>query len=90
MVEREDLTLLFDTGGDAPTLLSNMQRLGLAPTEIDTVVLSHIHADHIGGLEGILAVNDGTTVYLPRSSPPASRSRLGRARVWWRCVSRWR
>jgi 7,8-dihydropterin-6-yl-methyl-4-(beta-D-ribofuranosyl)aminobenzene 5'-phosphate synthase len=80
LVERDDLTLLFDTGGDAPTLLSNMETLGLAPTEIDTVVLSHIHGDHVGGLGGILAVNEETTVYLPRSFP-ASFKEQAKARA---------
>ena len=69
LVERGDLTLLFDTGGDAATLLSNMETLGLDPAEVDIVVLSHIHGDHVGGLGGILAVNEETTVYLPRSFP---------------------
>jgi len=69
LVERGDLTLLFDTGGDAETLLSNMATLGLDPAAIDTIVLSHIHGDHVGGLGGILAVNEETTVYLPRSFP---------------------
>lgn len=69
LVERGDLTLLFDTGGDAVTLLSNMETLELDLAEIDVVVLSHIHGDHVGGLGGILVINKGTTVYLPRSFP---------------------
>lgn len=69
LVERGDLTLLFDTGGDAPTLLSNMATLGLDLAKIDIVVLSHIHGDHVGGLEGILAVNEDTTIYLPHYFP---------------------
>ena len=69
LVERGDLTLLFDTGGDSPTLLSNMEVLEIDPRDINIVVLSHIHGDHVGGLGGILAVNEETTVYLPRSFP---------------------
>ncbi|HIC94861.1 MAG TPA: MBL fold metallo-hydrolase [Anaerolineae bacterium] len=77
LVERGDFDLLFDTGADAPTLLANMAALGLDPAEIDIVVLSHIHGDHIGGLEGILAVNKETTVYLPRSFPAGLKERIG-------------
>ena len=69
LIQRGDLTLLFDTGGDAPTLLSNMTTLGLDPAVIDIVVLSHFHGDHVGGLGGILRANKGTTVYVPRSFP---------------------
>ena len=76
LVERGDLTLLFDTGGDASTLLSNMETLGLDPAEIDIIVLSHIHGDHIGGLGGILAVNKGTTVYLPHSFPAGLKEQI--------------
>jgi len=76
LVERGDFALLFDTGGDAVTPLSNMQTLGLDPTEIDTIVLSHIHGDHVGGLGGILAVNEETTLYLPRSFPASFKEQV--------------
>ena len=68
--------MLFDTGGDAPTLLSNMKTLGFDPAEIDLVVLSHIHGDHVGGLGGILAANKRTTVYLPRSFPATFKTKV--------------
>jgi 7,8-dihydropterin-6-yl-methyl-4-(beta-D-ribofuranosyl)aminobenzene 5'-phosphate synthase len=76
LVERGNITLLFDTGGDAATLLSNMETLGLDPAEIDIVVLSHIHGDHVGGLEGVLAVNEDTTVYLPGSFPASFKEQV--------------
>jgi len=82
LVEQGDLSLLFDTGADAPTLLSNMAVLGLDPAVVDIIVLSHIHGDHIGGLEGILDRNKGTTVYLPRSFPASVKGGIRpRARV---------
>jgi 7,8-dihydropterin-6-yl-methyl-4-(beta-D-ribofuranosyl)aminobenzene 5'-phosphate synthase len=70
--------VLFDTGGDGPTLLANMRRLGIAPDSIDAVVLSHIHGDHTGGLDLFLALRPGVTVYLPRSFPPAFRRAVER------------
>jgi 7,8-dihydropterin-6-yl-methyl-4-(beta-D-ribofuranosyl)aminobenzene 5'-phosphate synthase len=66
-------TVLFDTGGDGPTLLANLRRLGIDPDSIDAVVLSHIHGDHTGGLDDFLARNPKVTVYLPRSFPAAFR-----------------
>ena len=59
--------LLFDTGGDGARLLSNMGQMGLDVGRIKSVVLSHAHGDHTGGLAGLLAVNKGISVYLPRS-----------------------
>jgi len=68
--------LLFDTGADAPRLLSNMREMGIDVGKIRTVVLSHIHGDHVGGLAGILAVNKRTTVYVPRSFPANFKSQV--------------
>jgi 7,8-dihydropterin-6-yl-methyl-4-(beta-D-ribofuranosyl)aminobenzene 5'-phosphate synthase len=62
-------TILFDTGGDGYTLLGNMRQLGVEPAEIDIVLLSHIHGDHTGGLEGFLERNSRGVVYLPGSIP---------------------
>ena len=61
--------LLFDTGGDAGRLLSNMERMGIDPLGIGTVVLSHAHGDHTGGLGGLLNTGACPTVYVPRSFP---------------------
>jgi len=62
-------TILFDTGGDGSILLGNMEKLAIEPNSIDTVVLSHIHGDHTGGLNSFLEKNPEVTVYLPESFP---------------------
>ena len=61
--------LLFDTGGDGRTLLSNMAKMGIDPSRIGTVVLSHAHGDHTGGLGSLLGTGVRPTVYVPRSFP---------------------
>jgi 7,8-dihydropterin-6-yl-methyl-4-(beta-D-ribofuranosyl)aminobenzene 5'-phosphate synthase len=61
--------LLFDTGGHSRTLLSNMAKMGIDPVGIRTVVLSHAHGDHTGGLGGLLGTGVRPTVYVPRSFP---------------------
>ena len=74
--------LLFDTGGDGPRLLSNMVQMGLDVGGIKTVVLSHAHGAHTGGLGGILTINKNLTVYLPRSFPSGFKAQVrARARV---------
>ena len=44
-------TLLYDAGLGRDTTIHNMDVLGINPRDVRTVVLSHGHADHHGGLE---------------------------------------
>lgn len=61
--------ILFDTGSDGTLLLENMAQLGVEPGDIDIVVLSHVHADHTGGLTGLLRANPRVSVWLPEAFP---------------------
>jgi 7,8-dihydropterin-6-yl-methyl-4-(beta-D-ribofuranosyl)aminobenzene 5'-phosphate synthase len=60
LVQADDTTILFDLGlnrkGEKePPLLRNMVRLGVDPADIDCVVLSHPHGDHVGGFKNQFA-----------------------------------
>lgn len=58
----EEAALLFDTGGDPAILSANLETLGIDPARIQTLVLSHDHWDHVGGLQAILGHNPDLTV----------------------------
>ena len=49
-----DHHLLFDAGITPNGLSDNMRRLGLSPFDIELVVLSHGHSDHVTGLDGFV------------------------------------
>lgn len=63
LVETERHRLLFDVGPDG-VFLENARTLGIDPAEIDTVVLSHGHCDHVGGLKEFLRVNQRARIYV--------------------------
>jgi 7,8-dihydropterin-6-yl-methyl-4-(beta-D-ribofuranosyl)aminobenzene 5'-phosphate synthase len=65
LIKINDENILFDTGGDSSTLLSNMEKLNIDPKEIDFVFISHLHGDHTGGLPGILERKPDLDVYAP-------------------------
>lgn len=69
VISGAEKTILFDTGGDGSILLGNMEKSAVEPNSIDTVVLSHIHGDHTGGLDSFLEKNPHVTTYLPKSFP---------------------
>ncbi|MFP1644288.1 MBL fold metallo-hydrolase [Pontitalea aquivivens] len=47
--------VLFDTGNDPAGITAALAAAGVTPDQVDVVVLTHMHGDHIGGL------SDGTT-----------------------------
>jgi len=66
--------ILFDTGGSSEILLFNMEKLGINPSSIKKIVISHIHGDHVGGLEGFLERNSNVTVFIPSSFPESIKN----------------
>ena len=80
LIEGMPQPILFDTGSDGHILLANMKKMGIDPSSIQAVFLSHIHGDHTGGLNLFLQSRPGVTVYLPASFPASlqkSMSALG-------------
>lgn len=68
LVEVEDAPkILFDTGANGSILLDNMKNLGIEPTIIDEVFISHSHWDHTGGLSDFLRMNKEVKIYVPSS-----------------------
>jgi len=44
--------VLFDTGLNPDGITAALAAAGYAPDQVDTVVITHMHGDHIGGLSG--------------------------------------
>ena len=65
LVDYKGHMVLFDTGLDGPSLLGNMEALGVDPEVIESVVLSHEHGDHTGGLRDLLATGIHPEIYIP-------------------------
>jgi 7,8-dihydropterin-6-yl-methyl-4-(beta-D-ribofuranosyl)aminobenzene 5'-phosphate synthase len=62
---------LFDTGATLEVLRHNMDQMGISPSQISNLVISHDHSDHTGGLS-ILRETGPVKVFIP----VGSRSRL--------------
>ena len=59
--------ILFDTGANGEILLSNMSVLGIDPSTVDEVFISHAHHDHVGGLPLFLQKNNAVKLWVPPS-----------------------
>ncbi|WP_457608153.1 MBL fold metallo-hydrolase [Nitratifractor sp.] len=66
-IERPEGNLLFDTGSNGRVLLRNIARMGLELTLLNTLVISHPHWDHIGGIDSVLELAPHLELYVPAS-----------------------
>jgi 7,8-dihydropterin-6-yl-methyl-4-(beta-D-ribofuranosyl)aminobenzene 5'-phosphate synthase len=81
-IEVDGHTVLFDTGERPETVLKNADELGIDLSTIDTVILSHNHFDHTGGLvtlrrnlkdrspSAVQTTHVGEGIFLPRVLDP--------------------
>lgn len=64
-IETENQKILFDTG-QSGLFLQNAQKLGIAIEDIDSLIVSHGHYDHTGGLYPFLEKNSKAKVYVKK------------------------
>lgn len=57
--------ILFDTGKEKTILFANAQKLEINLKSIDSIIISHLHLDHMGGLFPLLEVQPEAKVFLP-------------------------
>ena len=66
-IETEKHKLLMDTG-QTGLLLENAEKLGIDLTKVDTVVLSHGHYDHGGGILPFAKIKPTAKIYVPEAA----------------------
>ncbi len=66
LIEAGGRRILFDTGNDAEVFAHNVRAAGIDLGGIDSVVLSHRHADHMAGLAVVLAANPQVEIHAPQ------------------------
>jgi 7,8-dihydropterin-6-yl-methyl-4-(beta-D-ribofuranosyl)aminobenzene 5'-phosphate synthase len=66
LVEINGKRILFDTGDDPGILARNVKAKRVDLTQLDFVVLSHRHSDHVGGLSYVVSVNPKVKIYAPK------------------------
>ena len=66
-IETEKHRILADTGASDLTW-DNAEKLGVDISSVDTVVISHGHYDHAGGLMGFARRNPDADIYMQRSA----------------------
>jgi metal-dependent hydrolase (beta-lactamase superfamily II) len=79
LVEVNGKRILFDTGNNADVLARNAKVRNADLSQLDFVVMSHRHGDHMGGMSYLLGVNPRVKIYAPKG---------GLRRLWRRPAER--
>ena len=58
--------IMFDTGNNGDMLAQNAKAKGIDLSNLDFVVMSHRHGDHMGGMAYLLSVNPKVKIYAPK------------------------
>ncbi|MDH2350687.1 MBL fold metallo-hydrolase [Bradyrhizobium sp. SSUT18] len=66
LVEIAGKRILFDTGNDPEIFAANVKAKGVDLSDLDFVVLSHRHSDHMAGLSYLLSINPTVKIYAPK------------------------
>lgn len=64
-IETEKRKILFDLGPN-DTFIRNAKKMNIDLKQVDTVIISHGHKDHGGGLEAFFKINSIAKVYINR------------------------
>jgi 7,8-dihydropterin-6-yl-methyl-4-(beta-D-ribofuranosyl)aminobenzene 5'-phosphate synthase len=67
LIDAGNRRILFDAGA-SPLLMHNIHQLSVDPETVDTVIISHGHFDHTGGLPAFLAANTKAKVYIHKEA----------------------
>ena len=68
LIEYRGKRILFDTGDNPDILARNAKAKAVDFSDLDFVVLSHRHGDHMGGMDYLLGVNPKVRIYAPKEN----------------------
>ena len=64
-IETQQVKILIDDGLSLKKLTSRLNEISVNILEIDSILLTHEHSDHIYGIKAFLAKNKNAKVYIP-------------------------
>lgn len=67
LIKGLDKEILFDTGTKPEIFESNFKLIGIDPSGIDMLVISHEHGDHTGGIPAFVKMKTNIPVLIPLS-----------------------
>ena len=64
-IETNNHKILLDMGKNKKYIVESLKKIGINPKDIDIILISHTHSDHISALETFIN-RYNTTIYMPK------------------------
>lgn len=80
-VANEETSLLLDSGLSGVEIERRLSAINVNPSDLDAIVVSHEHADHVRGV-GVLSRRYDLPVYISRKTCRAATSQLGNIKTF--------
>ena len=68
-IETKEAKILIDCGNSSKYILTKLNEMNINPNDIDAILITHVHSDHIKGLQ-VLTKNINSTVYMTEKMYP--------------------
>lgn len=75
-MESNDVRIIVEAGLTGKQYENRLSRIGVDPTAIDAILVSHEHCDHIGGA-GVISRKYGTPVYMTEPTAKIMPAKIG-------------
>lgn len=76
LIEDKGISIMVDCGKSGREIAYRMEKLGKSPNDIDAVILSHAHHDHIAGA-GVLSRMYDTPIYMTKEVYSEAKYKIG-------------
>ena len=68
-IETKEARILIDAGNSSKYIIDKLKELNVEPNEIDAILITHVHSDHIKGLQ-VLIKKIKKPVYITKKMYP--------------------
>lgn len=68
-IETKEAKILIDCGNSSKYITEKLASLNIEPTDLDAILITHVHSDHVKGLE-VFIKKTNATVYMTKKMYP--------------------